>query len=113
MMAATVDRIDTPRRALYWFFPVVSGLLLAGLLVGFAKTFFLRSQFDVPPMPPYLYVHGVVLTTWFVLVLVQTCMVAADRTALHRNLGFLAIVVGFLIVPISAFVVVNAARRTH
>jgi len=98
---------------LHWFFPVISGLLLAGLLVGFAKTFFLRSQFDVPPMPPYLYVHGIVLTTWFVLVLVQTCLVAAGRTALHRSLGFVAIVVGFLIVPISAFVVVNAARRTH
>jgi hypothetical protein len=101
------------RRALRWFFPVVSSLLLAGLLVGFAKTFFLRSQFNVPPIPPYLYVHGFVLTTWFVLVLAQTCLVAAYRTDLHRRLGIVAVVVGVLIIPISAFVVVHAAQRTH
>ena len=101
------------RRALRWFFPVVSSLLFAGLLVGFAKTFFLRSQFNVPPIPPYLYVHGSVLTTWFVLVLAQTCLVAAHRTDLHRRLGIVAVVVGVLIIPISAFVVVHAAQRTH
>jgi hypothetical protein len=87
--------------------------LLAGLLVGFAKTFFLRSQFNVPPMPSYLYVHGLVLTTWFVLVLAQTCLVAAHRTDLHRRLGLAAVADAVLIIPISAFVVVRAAQRTH
>src|ERR1700686_1898927 len=99
------------RRALRWFFPAVSSLLLAGLLVGFAKTFFLRSQFNVRPIPPYLYVHGSVLTTWFVLVLAQTCLVAAHRTDLHRRLGIVAVVDAALIIPISAFVVVRAAQR--
>jgi len=56
-----------------WFFPIVSAGLLAALLVGFAPTLFLRSLFDVPPIPAYLYVHGIVLTTWFVLVFAQTC----------------------------------------
>ena len=103
----------TGRRLLRWFFPVVSSLLLAGVVVGFAKTFFLRSQFNVPPIPPYLYVHGLVLTTWFVLVLAQTCLVAAHRTDLHRRLGIVAVVDAVLIIPISAFVVVRAAQRTH
>jgi hypothetical protein len=103
----------TGRRALRWFFPVVSSLLFAGILVGFAKTFFLRSQFNVPPIPPYLYVHGSVLTTWFFLVLAQTSLVAAHRTDLHRRLGIVVVVVGVLIIPISAFVVVHAAQRTH
>ena len=82
-----------------------------GLLVGFTKTFFLRSQFSVPPLAPYLYVHGILLTTWFVLVLAQTCLVAAHRTDLHRRLGIVAVVVAVLIIPISAFVVVHAAQR--
>src|ERR1700686_4322336 len=103
--AGQVARVPRPagRRALRWFFPVVASLLLAGLLVGFAKTFFLRSQFNVPPIPPYLYVHGFVLTTWFVLVLAQTCLGAAHRTDLHRRIGIVAVVVGVLIIPISAF----------
>jgi hypothetical protein len=87
--------------------------LLAGVLIGFAKTFFLRSQFDVPLIPTYLYVHGVVLTTWFVLVVAQTFLVAAHRVQLHRQLGVVAIVVAISIIPISAFVVVHAAQRTH
>ena len=123
MAPAMIERVDagqlpgvprpTGRRASRWFFPVVSTLLFAGLLVGFAKTFFLRSQFNVPPIPPYLYVHGSVLTTWFVLVLAQTCLVAAHRTDLHRRLGIATVVVGVLIIPISAFVVVHAAQKAH
>jgi hypothetical protein len=121
MAPAMIERVDagqlsgvlrpTGRRALRWFFPVVSSLLLAGLLAGFARSFFLRSQFAVPPLPPYLYLHGVVLTTWYVLVVAQTCLVAAHRTDLHRRLGIAAVLVAILIVPISAFVVVHAAAR--
>jgi hypothetical protein len=108
-----VARSPREPRAVRGFFPVVSSLLLAGVFVGFAKTFFLRSQFSVPPIPTYLYVHGVLLTTWFMLVVAQTFLVAAHRTDLHRRLGVAAIVVGMLIIPISAFVVVHAAQRAH
>ena len=92
------------RRKMRWFFPGVSAALLAAMLVGFAPTFYLRSLFDVPPIPVYLYVHGFVLTTWFVLVFAQTCLVAAHRTDLHRRLGVAAAIVAVLVVPISAFV---------
>ena len=101
------------RRPLRWFLPVVSGLLLIGVLIGFAKTFFLRSHFSVQPMPRYLYVHGVVLTTWFVLVLAQTCLVASRRTDVHRRLGIAAVAVAALVIPISTFVVVHAAQRAQ
>jgi hypothetical protein len=94
-----------------WFFPIVSSVLFAGLLVGFAKTFFLRSQFNVPPIPGYLYVHGLILTAWFVLVVAQTSLVAVHRTDLHRRLGIVTVVVAASIIPVSTFVVVHAARR--
>jgi hypothetical protein len=100
-------------RRFHQFLPTVSGVLLAGVFVGFAKTFFLRSQFKVPPIPPYLYVHGVMLTTWFVLVFAQTYLVAAHRTDLHRRLGIVAAVVAALLIPINTFVVVHAAERAH
>jgi hypothetical protein len=56
-------------------------------------------------------VHGVVLTTWFVLVFAQTCLVAAHRTDLHRRLGVAAAVLAVLVVPISAFVTVRFVPR--
>jgi hypothetical protein len=109
---ATVQQAPSvQRRRLRWFFPSVSAALLSALLVGFTPTFFLRSLFDVPPIPAYLYVHGVVLTTWFVLVFAQTCLVAAHRTDLHRRLGVAAAVVAVLVVPISAFVTVRFVPR--
>ena len=81
------------------------------LLVGFARTFFLRSLFNVPPIPAYLYVHGVALTAWFVLVFAQACLIAARRTAVHRRLGVITMLVALLVVPISAFVVIRSVPR--
>jgi len=94
---------------------MVSGVLLAVLLIGFAPSFFLRGRVSVPfkllSLPPYLAIHGAVLTTWFVLVFVQSCLVSAHRTDLHRRLGIAAIGVAILVIPISALVVVRAVPR--
>lgn len=98
-------------RKLHWFFPAISGALLAVLVIGFAPTFFLRAFFDVPPMPAYLYAHAVVLTTWYVLVLAQTVLVARHRVDLHRRLGQAAAVVAVLVVAVSAFVLVEYPAR--
>ena len=61
-------------RRLRWFFPVLSGVLLAALVVGFAPSFFLRGRITFTPpsrlsalaqrlasgdLPLYLIVHGV------------------------------------------------------
>lgn len=105
--AARSNRISRSR----WFFPCVSGGLLAAVLTGFAPTFYLRALFNVPPIPSYLYLHGVVLTTWFALVFAQTCLVAAHRTDLHRRLGVLAVLDAVLVVLVSTFVTVRAVPR--
>src|SRR5713101_6185165 len=107
----TQARPSTRGRRPRWFFLGVSGGLLAAVVVGFARTFYLRSLFNVPPIPAYLYVHGVVLTTWFVLVFTQTCLVAAHRTDLHRRLGLFAAAVAVLVVLVSAFVIVRAVPK--
>jgi hypothetical protein len=94
-----------------WFFPGVASVLLVGLVVGFGKTFFLRSLLFESFMPVYLSVHGAVLTTWYVLVVIQTCLVASRQTGAHRRLGAATVAVGALVVPISAFVVVRSVPR--
>jgi hypothetical protein len=70
------------------YFQAMSLLLLTLVFVGFSRTLFLRPLFHVPPMAAgYLYVHGAVLTSWFVLFAAQTSLIAAHRTDLHRRLG--------------------------
>ena len=79
------------------YFLYVSYLLLAIVLIGFAPTFYLRAFFDVPPIPPYVYVHGAAMTAWFVWFCVQTTAVNTGRVALHRRLGAIGITIGVLL----------------
>jgi hypothetical protein len=69
------------------YFQGMSILLLVIALTGFSRTFFLRSWFAVPPLALHVFVHGMLMTSWLVLLLVQTSLVAAHRTDLHRRLG--------------------------
>ena len=74
------------------FFFWVSILLLAFVVIGFSPTLYLRPVFDVQPIPGYLYVHGAVLTAWFVWLVVQTSMVRSRHIAIHRKLGIAGVV---------------------
>ena len=49
------------------YFLGVALALLAVVAIGFSRTLFLRPFFAVPPIPFYLFVHGFVLTSWFLL----------------------------------------------
>jgi uncharacterized glyoxalase superfamily protein PhnB len=101
-----VARAPVPARkiAAHLFYVVIAGALLALVLVGFARTFYLRAWFDVPPIPAYMYLHGALMTAWFVVFLVQTCLIAARRVDLHRRLGIAGVGIAALLVPVNAFV---------
>jgi hypothetical protein len=76
------------------FFFWLSVLLLSFLLLGFAPTLYLRAFTEPAPIPAYLHVHGAVLTSWYVWLVVQTSMVRTGRTATHRRLGVIGAVIG-------------------
>lgn len=69
------------------FFLGMSAGLLAILLIGFSPTLYMRAFFDVPPIPLYLHVHGIVVTSWFVWLVFQASLVTVRRTDLHRRIG--------------------------
>jgi hypothetical protein len=95
----------------YFFW--MATLLLAVVLVGFAPTLYLRPLFDTAPIPGYLYLHGAVLTAWFVWLVVQTSLVATGRTATHRRLGVAGTVIAAAVViagPTATFSVVKRVR---
>jgi hypothetical protein len=79
------------------YFLCVALVLLAFVLTGFGPTLFARPFFDVPPLPWYLFLHGFVLASWFLLLVAQTTLVVAHRTDLHRRLGVLG---GFIAVAL-------------
>jgi len=57
-------------------------------LIGFSRTYYLRRWFDVPPLTMRLHLHGLVLTLWLVLFVVQSMLISVGRRSFHRRLGF-------------------------
>jgi hypothetical protein len=84
----------------------MAGVVLLLVVAGFVRTLYVRPLFVVPPIPGYLYVHGIVLTTWFVWFLGQSLLIRGGMVTKHRRFGALgagfgaAVVVGGLIAPL-------------
>jgi hypothetical protein len=105
--AAAVLTNPERARARSKYFLGAALVLLAFVLVGFGRTLFARPFFDVPPIPWYLFVHGFVLASWFLLLVAQTTLVAAHRTDLHRRLGVLGGLVAVALVGVSLVAVLG------
>ena len=66
--------------------------------VAFARTYYLRHWFDVPPITVLLHIHSVVFTAWVVLFVIQTRLIAAQNYRTHMQLGIAGIAVAALVV---------------
>jgi hypothetical protein len=87
--------------------------LLAAVVLGFARSFFLRPLFPDHPSPPetVFYWHGAVFTAWFVLFSVQPYLIASGRVVAHRALGRGGAVLAAVMVVFGCYVAVVAAAR--
>lgn len=80
-----------PSRTGVSFFFVAHAALLGIVLAGFSPSFYLRPAFHhSAPLPPFLYLHGAVLTVWFSLTVVQGWLIRTKRLRLHRQVGYVA-----------------------
>jgi hypothetical protein len=73
------------------FFFVAHLVLLVVVLVGFSPTFFLRPLLKDRPLPGVLDLHGAVLTSWFLLTVLQGWLIRTRRLRLHRRIGCYAV----------------------
>jgi hypothetical protein len=60
---------------------------------------------------PLLHLHGLVFTSWLVLFVTQTTLVAARRTDIHRRLGILGGVIATLMILIGVSTAVIRAKQ--
>ena len=107
---ATIDSALPVVRSRGRFYTGMAVLAGATVFVGFAQTFYLRWMFDLPALNPLFIAHGVVFTGWFLLFGVQTVLVSAHRTDLHRKLGLVAASLAALVVVFGCWVGIYAAR---
>ncbi len=93
------------------FFLAMSIVLLVIVLTGFAPTLYLRAFFDVPSIPAWVYVHGTILTGWFVLLCLQSSLAVTGRTAMHRRLGVAGAALGVAVIAANLAVLAGIGPR--
>jgi hypothetical protein len=88
------------------FFFVMTILLLAVVVIGFAPTYYLAGGFLAPLPSRIVHIHAAVFSTWMILLMVQAGLISAKRVGWHRKLGMAGFV---LAVAMVVMVVLTAA----
>lgn len=81
------------------------------VLLGFSRTYFLRPYFQTTPLDGEFHVHGLVFSAWIALFVVQTSLVAARRTNVHRKLGWAGVCLAVIMVVVALNAAVHGAHR--
>jgi hypothetical protein len=98
MVSATSAVRQSNYRFEHFFFSGMAFLILAGVFVGFARSYYLAGVFKAPWPNLLVHIHGAVFALWMVLLITQTSLVAADRVDIHRCLGLLCFGLACLVV---------------
>jgi hypothetical protein len=93
---------------LYAWFALVAAVTI---FAGFGRTLYLRSISGAPPLSTLLLVHGIVMTTWFVLFCAQVWLAATGHLRWHRRLGWLGAVVALAVIYVGVDAAIDAGRR--
>jgi hypothetical protein len=99
-----------PRRDRRFFFSMAAAITLS-VFAGFAPTYYLKSLYGTPALSPFVHLHGTVFTLWILLFLMQTMLVSAGRTDLHRRLGIGGGFLAIAMLVVGAAVAIAAAKR--
>lgn len=96
-------------RRLYILAAILTPLIV---LAGFARTYYLKPFFDTPDIAGRIvHLHGIVMTAWVVLFVVQVSLVATRRTKIHQRLGLLGAALAALVVVVGVLTALYAAAR--
>ena len=105
-----VSIVDAKRREriFYTGMAIVIGMTV---FAGFSRTWFLRPYFpQIQPLIPVLILHGVVFSSWIVLFITQTSLVAAKKTRTHMRLGVAGGVLACLMIIIGTVTAIIRAK---
>jgi uncharacterized membrane protein YozB (DUF420 family) len=108
-MATPAQRRNVERS----MYTVAALLAIAIVFAGFARTYYLKIAFGTPPLTLLQQLHGLVMSSWFVLFLVQVQLVARGRTDLHRRLGVAGAVIAASMLVVGTATAIAGARLGH
>ncbi|QPC98184.1 hypothetical protein [Qipengyuania soli] len=94
-----------------WIYVFTAGLMFTLVLIGFVPDSMRRiaavNAGELPPFPPILHVHAVLMGSWITLLLIQSTLMATGRRNWHMQTGIAGlfllpsmVIAGFLLVPV-------------
>ncbi len=92
------------------------GMSLASVVtvfIGFAPTYYLKTYFGAPALRPLVQLHGFLFTSWIVLFVVQTALIANHHVRLHRRVGIVGAWLAGLIAIVGTTTAVVSGRRNY
>jgi hypothetical protein len=93
------------------FYLSIAILTAAIVFAGFARTFFLNGFFAKLHLPSLFVIHGVVFSSWLVLLVTQSALVSARQIRIHQKLGYASIAIVVSMFTLGWIMSVQAARR--
>jgi hypothetical protein len=107
---AEVIRPDQNKRRERLFYTGMVVAIVITVFAGFSRTFYLRPYFQTQPLIPLLVLHGVAFSSWMVLLITQTTLVATKRTRTHMRLGIAGGVLASLMIVIGTVTAIVRAK---
>jgi hypothetical protein len=92
------------------FFTGLAVAIALSVFAGFAPTYYLKGLYGTRALSPFLHFHGMLFTSWILLFVTQTTLVAAKRTDLHRRLGIVGALLAVAMLVVGTAVAVAAAK---
>ena len=70
-------------------------------VIGFARTYYLRAFFDIPPLPSMLvHLHGITMTLWLAMFGTQVFLISSRRVKVYQRLGFAGVALAVVVIVI-------------
>jgi len=106
-MAMKIDAVPTARKS---YLGIVLAIALV-LFAGFARNYYLRTWLGTRAITFMVHVHGLVMTAWVVLFLVQVLFVANHRVAWHRRLGVVGAALAVVVFGLGVYTIAQSIER--
>lgn len=105
-----VRRVDRTQER--FFFGCMSLLMIMAVLLGFRTTYFPLGARPTALASWVIVLHGAVFSTYLLLFLVQTSLVAAHRIRWHMRLGLWVYGLAALMIPLGVLAAANQIQRS-
>lgn len=110
-MPGSAEAVIPDTRRLQRLFLWVALGIAAVAVAGFARSYYLKSLFGTRPLTLAVHVHGLIMSAWLVVFVMQTWLIAIRRTLWHRQLGIAGALLAALIIPYGIALTVLALQR--